>query len=113
MNIEEKEQVKEHILEQISELKKELMEIEEKIKPIEPDCALGDLTRFEMMNEQDVFYKAFEAAKTRLGRLQYLLRTIDDNTEYGSCEECGDDILFERLLILPESKFCTHCATKL
>lgn len=107
----QKEQIKENIVEQIASLESEILELQEKIKPISPDCSLGDLTRFEMMHEQDVFHKALYNSQIRLGRLKHILVTIDGNDEYGSCIECGEEVLFERLLLLPESTQCIDCAS--
>ncbi|WP_345991869.1 TraR/DksA C4-type zinc finger protein [Sulfurimonas sp. HSL-1716] len=111
MTTSQKEQIKENIVEHIASLENEITELQEKIKPIAPDCSLGDLTRFEMMHEQDVFHKALRNSQTRLNRLKHILGTIDGDDEYGSCAECGEDILFERLLLLPEAKHCTDCAS--
>ena len=111
MTTSQKEQIKENIVEHIASLEKEITELQEKIRPISPDCSLGDLTRFEMMHEQDVFHKALHNSQIRLGRLKHILGTIDENDEYGSCAECGEDILFERLLLLPESTHCRDCAS--
>lgn len=107
----QKEQIKANIALQIASLEDEIKELQDKIKPITPDCSLGDLTRFEMMHEQDIFHQALHNSLVRLNRLKHLFNTIDDDEEYGICEECGDDILFERLMLLPESKRCTHCAS--
>ncbi|WP_415713596.1 TraR/DksA family transcriptional regulator [Maridesulfovibrio sp.] len=32
---------------------------------------------------------------------------------FGECEECGEGIPIARLLALPESRFCVHCAEHL
>jgi DnaK suppressor protein len=45
------------------------------------------------------------------------LETIDralqaaDRGEYGICARCGHPIATERLLVLPETRFCVHCKT--
>lgn len=111
MTTSQKEQIKENIVEHIASLENEIVELQEKIKPISPDCSLGDLTRFEMMHEQDIFHKALHNSQIRLNRLKHILGTLDSNDSYGSCVECGEDILFERLLILPESTHCIDCAS--
>lgn len=32
-----------------------------------------------------------------------------DSGEYGSCEDCGEDIAMARLLANPTAKLCVHC----
>ncbi|MBU0632369.1 TraR/DksA C4-type zinc finger protein [bacterium] len=113
MNVEEKALIKEKIIEYIASLENEIEELQEKIKPIAPDCSLGDLTRFEMMHEQDIFHKALYNSQIRLNRLKYILKTIDANEDYGICDACADDISVERLLLLPESAYCIACASKI
>jgi RNA polymerase-binding transcription factor DksA len=33
-----------------------------------------------------------------------------DTHEYGICEECGDDIPYERLVVNPSARTCINCA---
>ncbi len=106
---EQKEQIKKKILEDLDSLNQEILELCEKTKPIPPDCCLGDL-RFEMMHEQDVFEKVLHEAQIRVNKLKYALSKVDKES-YGFCMECEDEILFARLLILPESLYCTECAS--
>lgn len=111
MKTSEVQQIKARIVEQIAFLENEITLLQEKTEPITPDCCLGDLTRFEMMHEQEIFLRSLESAHLRLSKLQYLLPTIDTNADYGFCAECGDEIPFQRLLLLLETRYCIHCAS--
>ena len=51
MTQKEKETLKSKIESDISELKKQIETLQEKAKPIAPDCSLGRLTRMEAMAE--------------------------------------------------------------
>ena len=104
------QQIKEKILEQTISLENEITYLQEKLEPITPECCLDDLTRFEMMHEQDIFHQTLENAQLRLSKLNYLFHSIDSNPNYGLCSECMDAIVFERLLLLPETRYCIHCA---
>ena len=44
--------------------------LEEKVKPIAPDCSLGRLTRLEAMGEQDVNNKILDESRVKLTRLK-------------------------------------------
>lgn len=109
MTNKKKEQIRKQIKIDLESLNKEVVELQEITKPIAPDCCLGDL-RFEMMHEQEVFERTLHEALIRINKLKYSLGKID-NKEYGICIECDEDIPFERLLILPESIYCTDCAS--
>ncbi len=87
MKTSEVQQIKEKIVEQIAFLKN------------------------EMMHEQEIFLRSLESAHQRLTKLQHLLPTIDTNADYGFCAECGDEIPFQRLLLLLETRYCIHCAS--
>jgi DnaK suppressor protein len=105
------QQIKEQITLQIVSLENEVALLQEKMQPIAPDCCLGDLTRFEMMHEQEIFQHSLLHVESRLRNLKHLFHTIDTDLDYGKCHECLDDISFQRLLLLPETKYCIHCAS--
>lgn len=109
MTSQQKQKIKDKILEDLSSLESEIKDLEEKLKPIEPDCCLGDL-RIEMMNEQDVFEKILREAEVRKRKLKHALSKINED-DYGLCQECDEEIAYERLLILPESLYCIKCAS--
>jgi len=37
------------------------------------------------------------------------LEKIEKDKNYGICEKCGKEISKERLMIIPETKFCSKC----
>ncbi len=60
---EEKSELKESIETNIHTLKEQIATLEEKVKPIAPDCSLGRLTRLEAMGEQHVNNKILDESK--------------------------------------------------
>ncbi len=109
MTQEQHAQIKTNIIMDIEKAKEEIIQLEEKTKPIAPDCSLGRLTRLEAMGEQQVYEHALQETRIRLNRLEYALRKVD-TPDYGVCEECEDDIAIGRLMIMPESTRCIQCA---
>ena len=109
MNKKEKVQIKKKIEANIISLKVQITTLEEKVKPISPDCGLGRLTRLEAMGEQHVNNKVLDEARIRLTRLNNALQRID-NPMFGICLECEESIGFERMSIRPESIKCVECA---
>lgn len=104
--------LKEKMTNDLNDLEKEICELQELTLPIPPQCALGDLARFELMHDQVVSEKTLKEALLRKNRLVYALSKIDSET-FGFCIECEEEIAIERLLILPESTHCIECASRL
>lgn len=110
MTKQEKQIIKEKIVIDIELLKTQIATLEEKVKPIAPDCGLGRLTRLEAMGEQDVNNKVLDEARLRLTRLNNALQRID-KPMFGICIECEESIGVGRMSVRPESVRCVECAT--
>jgi len=111
MREKEKETLKSKIESDIRELQKQIDTLQEKARPIAPDCSLGRLTRMEAMAEQEVSQKILDESKLRLTRLQNALSRID-KPMFGICIECEEEIGIERMKIRPESVRCVACASE-
>ena len=109
MTKKEKSHLKIKIQEELLILDKNIIELQKLCEPIAPECALGDLARFELIHDQEVSQKALSQALLRKNYLIYALSTISTE-DFGLCSECEEEISFQRLLLLPESKFCIKCA---
>ena len=106
----DKNELKNIIKTAIKELEQQIKTLEEKTKPIAPDCGLGRLTRLEAIGESHVNHKILDESRLRLTRLNNaLLRT--DHPMFGMCIECEEEIPFERMRIRPESIRCIKCAS--
>jgi len=112
MNSQQRQQIKNQIDSYIKALQHEISELEEKTKPITPDCSIGRLTRQEMIQEQQVNEHALSEARIRLNKLTYASKKVDKE-DYSICMECEEDILFERLMLVPESSHCVSCKQEL
>ena len=105
----DKQSIKTKIENDIILLKEQIIELEEKVKPISPDCGLGRLTRLEAMGEQHVNNKVLDEARVRLTRLNNALQRID-TPMFGICIECEEEIGVGRMSVRPESVRCVECA---
>jgi len=112
MTTQEKSNIKNKIKNDILTLNEQIFTLEEKVKPIAPDCGLGRLTRLEAMGEQDVNNKILDESRVRLTRLNNALQRIDTPL-FGICIECEEEIGFGRMSIRPESVRCVACANNL
>lgn len=105
----EKQEIKHHILQNLTELESQIEQLQEKVKPIAPDCSLGRLTRMEAMNEQEVNQRILDETLLRQTRLRNALSRIDSEM-FGICIECEEEIGMGRMRIRPESIRCIDCA---
>jgi len=112
MTTKEKSDIKNKIETDIAGLNEQIPTLEEKVKPISPDCGLGRLTRLEAMGEQDVNNKILDESRVRLTRLKNALQRID-KPMFGICIECEESIGTGRMSVRPESVRCVECASNL
>ncbi len=109
MTSEEKEQVKQYLEKSKVKLTKHIVELEELTQPIEPDCAIGRVSRMDAINNKSVNEAALVTAKDKLKNINLALERIDDE-KFGICIQCGQPIPIQRLVIMPESSKCVRCA---
>ena len=108
MNHSEKAQVKAYLLKEKAKLELRLAELKELTKPIEPDCAIGRVSRMDAINNRSINEAAFQKSKDKQKKINISLEHIDED-DFGNCIHCGDPIPIQRLLIMPGS-LCVRCA---
>ncbi|KKL90015.1 hypothetical protein LCGC14_1908900 [marine sediment metagenome] len=106
----EREEIRAAIASQMVEIRANLAAHKESSKPVEPDNAIGRLTRMEAINARHISEAALENALARLARLENTLKRLDTD-DYGICSMCDEDIPFKRLMLVPESTRCVSCAS--
>ena len=109
MTKKEKSTIKKTIEQELKKLENQITILQEKTKPIAPDCSLGRLTREEAMNEQMMNKKVLNESTLRQTRLNNALKRIDHEM-FGICIECEESIAVGRMLVCPESVHCVGCA---
>ena len=109
MTEDEKEQILQLILSGIEELKKNIATMEDSARPVSPDNAIGRLTRMDAMSNQMMSAAALRSLRSRLSKLENLLGRIN-KPDFGMCSMCGEPIAVKRLMVMPESSLCIHCA---
>ncbi|MFY0607950.1 MAG: TraR/DksA C4-type zinc finger protein [Cyclobacteriaceae bacterium] len=111
MNDKEKQEIKEAIEEKISELTQRVKDLEEATKPMGLDNAVGRLSRMDYINNKTIDEANLRSSVSKLEALKRWLELID-TTKFGKCSKCGNEINPKRLLFMPESTRCIHCAGK-
>ena len=111
MNEEEREELKQKIIEEISTQKHLIQSFTETSKPVAPDNAIGRLTRMEAISSQGISEASLNSSKVKLEQLKKALEKID-LPEFGICIRCANSIPQRRIMLMPESAVCVACAEK-
>lgn len=111
MDADEKKELKLIIEEKIKELKSRLKSLIEATKPMGLDSAIGRISRMDYINNKTIDEANIRSSEVKLKALQKWLDVIDTD-KFGKCTRCGNEINIKRLLFLPESTRCIHCAGK-
>ncbi len=54
-------------------------------------------------------YRLIERKMNELQKINLLIRRISENKNFGECEDCGQPIPLERLLLVPGASLCVEC----
>ena len=109
MTADDKDQLKEQILDQLVETKSRIADLEEITKPIAPDQALGRLTRLDGMLDKSVNEAALVRLREDQVRLQNAMVNIG-RPDFGLCKNCLEPIPMARMEAMPQSTLCIACA---
>jgi len=77
--------------------------------PMALDNAVGRVSRMDAINNRSVLTVALKRAESRLEKLKIVKKEINKK-DFGICIKCKKDIPIGRLILVPESKKCVHCA---
>lgn len=108
MDVDERSTVRQKILAEIKKSEQDIIVLQELVKPIPPDNAIGRLSRMEAINAKSVNQATLSAARIKTTKLKWALAHLDE-PGFGLCEECGKPIPLARILLVPESTKCVPC----
>ena len=109
MNAKERKDVKLKIEEEIAKSEASIAEYKELTKPIEPENAIGRISRMDAINNKSVTEAALRKVQEKLQKLIYVRDQIDSEG-FGICTRCGNAIPIGRLMLMPQSRQCVSCA---
>ena len=111
MNKQDLNMAKESIEKSIKETKKDISNLKELTKPISPENAIGRVSRMDAINNKSINEAALRSAINKLNLLDSALQRIN-NKDFGLCIRCKNEIPIQRILLMPQSNRCVHCASK-
>lgn len=102
--------LKDKLASSITRTYKKIDRMKEMTQPISPENSIGRVSRMDAINNKSVMEAALRAAEQDLDAMQVALRKLETGEEFGVCERCGNQIPFQRLVLMPGSTKCVHCA---
>ncbi len=103
------DEIKQNLSDEILKTEDLIKEYKELTKPIEPDCAIGRVSRMDAINNKSVMEASLRQAESKLRNLKRVFSQLGSD-EFGICLKCKQPIPLGRILIRPESLFCVNCA---
>lgn len=105
----QKKQLQEKIQSELQRLEQDIQGLAELTSP-EALEGLDEVGRMDAIVSKSVHDASLATARKREAALKRALKRLDDDPDYGYCEECGEEIPFPRLLSMPEALRCVNCA---
>ena len=111
MNKQDRNKAKKSIKKSIEETRKDISNLKELTKPIPPENAIGRVSRMDAINNKSVNEAALRSAINKLTLLESALQRIN-HEDFGLCIRCKNEIPIKRVLLMPQSSRCVHCASR-
>ena len=103
-------EMKQKLLSEIKKTEDLIMEYRELTRPVEPDCAIGRVSRMDAINNKSVTEASLRQAETKLINLKRVLDQLGTK-DFGLCLKCRKPIPIGRIIIKPDSLYCVDCAS--
>lgn len=111
MKAEEKATFKKRLKELIQKQEEEIAILEGMTQPISPENSIGRVSRMDAIQSKGISEASLRNKKEKLSKLKISLSKID-TPDFGICSRCDRPIQPARLMYMPESSRCLHCADK-
>ena len=108
----QQKKIKEQIQRELDETRQDIDSLEELVKPIAPDNAIGRLSRMDAIGAKSINEASLLREKEKLEQLKSVLEDFDD-PDFGICIDCDEEIPVKRIMLMPGSRLCVHCASKM
>jgi DnaK suppressor protein len=104
-----KAEIKAKIEAEILKTEEKIAEYSELTRPVEPENAIGRISRMDAIHNKSVVEAALRKSKEKLEKLNIALPKIDDD-DFGLCIRCHKPIPLGRILIMPQARICVACS---
>lgn len=104
-----KAEIRVKIESEILKTENKVAEYKELTQPIEPENAIGRISRMDAINNKSVTEAALRKAVEKLETLNLALSKLDDD-DFGLCVRCHNPIPLGRILVIPQARVCVACS---
>ncbi len=111
MTQEDRAHLKKKIEDLIIKYDADIIETEKMTQPIGPENAIGRVSRMDAINNKSVMEASLRSKVSKRNKLKMALTQVDKEG-FGLCTRCKKIINPARLMFMPESTKCIHCADK-
>ena len=111
MNKQKRNKAKASIKRSIEETQKDISKLNELTKPMSPKNAIGRVSRMDAINNKSVNEVALRNAINKLAMLESAIQRIS-HKDFGLYIRCKNEIYIKRILLVPQSNRCVHCASR-
>jgi DnaK suppressor protein len=105
----DKSSLKVKIIERISKIEEEIIDLKNSTRPVAPDVAIGRVSRMDAINNRSVAEASLRNLEVKLEGLQIALENIN-KPNFGICVKCRQPIPEGRILLMPEKRLCVKCS---
>lgn len=102
-------EIRDKIQQEIQKTKRLIEEYTELTRPVEPENAIGRISRIDAIQNKSVTEAALRKTREKLENLEYALTKVDEN-DFGICVKCRQTIPIGRILVMPQSRTCVNCS---
>lgn len=103
------EEIIELLEQEIAKTEVQIKEYKEFTQPIEPSDSIGRISRMDAINNKTINENALRKAEAKLKNL-VLAKSKVHEADFGQCAKCKGQIPIQRIMLVPQSRFCVKCA---
>jgi DnaK suppressor protein len=108
MTPEDRKKLKQEIAREIERQKHLIESLMVTSRPVQPDKAIGRLTRMEAIQSKSISEATLNSAREKLVKLETAFKKVEQD-EFGICIRCSHPIPLARIMLMPESVLCVAC----
>tara|TARA_B100000609_G_scaffold20446_1_gene14648 strand:+ start:140 stop:472 length:333 start_codon:yes stop_codon:yes gene_type:complete len=108
MRDEDKLLLKDILEDALAELEERIEELREAAKPVQPDVAIGRISRMDAIGNKAMSERMLQEALSQQYEIQLRLEQAG-KAGFGDCSRCHEPIGLDRFISVPTTSVCSKC----
>ena len=109
ISAQDRNEIKKKIILEIEKAKEKIIELKELTIPLAPDCAIGQVSRMDAINNRSINELGLRKQQEKLKKLEFAISRIHED-DFGICANCENPIQTGRIMLMPHSNYCVSCS---